>query len=156
MPNVTSGFFTWLDRSVEKSTMSFRLPDIGDDGLGYPGLLTDIPLLKAALEGVTEGAIVEGAIVADRTRYTNITPSTGQRESKWLVRYEDSTTKKVYTWEIPCADDAAMPFATGSDFVDMDSASATRDALITELEKLLSPVGNAVTVISIERVGRNT
>lgn len=153
----SSAFFTWLDRSREKSSMSFRIVDI--DETNIVGQRTALATMESALDAVTLGAISEEAIVANRDRLTNITPSDGRRETKWLVRYQDAAEKKIFTMEIPCADVNALPFNTDSDFVDMKPAtvSAARDALVAAIEAMVrAPNGQAVDVVSIECVGRNT
>ena len=153
----SSAFFTWLDRSAEKASMSFRIADFAGDGSNYAGDLTALATLESALDTITDGVIAEESIVATRTRLTNAVPATGKREQKWLVRYEDVAERRVYTLEIPCALDGSMPMATNSDFVDMNATSAARDALITAIEAwVVAPNGNAINVISIESVGRNT
>lgn len=153
----SSAFFTWLDRSREKASMSFRIVDI--DETNIVGQRAALATLESALDAVTLGSISEEAIVANRDRLTNITPSDGRRETKWLVRYQDAAEKKVFNAEIPCADEDSMPFNTDSDFVDMKptTVSAARDALVAAIEAMFrAPNGQAISVISIECVGRNT
>lgn len=153
------GFVTLMDKSKERSTVSFNLATLVSDGTNYPALTAARDALVAAIDGVTEGIIQEQALVAARERLTNVIPTTGHRERKLLVRYQDNDTLKVYTMEIPCIDDDAFTFAAGTDFVDLNASSppAAQTALLVALnDNLMSPLGNDITVISMESVGRNT
>lgn len=153
---MTYAFITWLDRSREKATMSFRLPDIAADGSNYAAIKTAFDAIYAAVDDVTDGNIFEYGIVAERTRITNVTPGTGRREQKWLVRYQDDVTLAVHRCEIPLNDESTMPMMVGTDFVDTSSSDTETVALLAALNTyMLSPAGNAITVISIEDVGRN-
>ncbi len=158
---MTYCFFTWMDASGEKATASFMLPEIAADGANYATITGLVSTLKSALQAVTQGTIQESALVAFRTRHGNAIPDDGRRESKWLVRYEDDSTFKVYNFEIPCSDRSLLPMQTGTDFVDL--AYATPGALKTALDNLISgiqamksPTNGSITVISIQDVGRNT
>lgn len=151
-------FFTLMDRSKEKSTVTLNLDALTAGGANYATLETAADALYTAIDDVTLGNIQERALVAERTRLTNVVPGTGYRERKLLVRYQDNTTLKVYTIEIPCINDAAFTFAPGTDFVDIGASSppAAQTALLVALNThVKSPVGNDITVISMEIVGRN-
>jgi hypothetical protein len=79
-----------------------------------------------------------------------------QRERKFLVIYEDDVTLALYRMEIPCADYALTGlFAGSTDEVILTQTEVA--AMIAAFETLAkSPEGNAVTVVSIRGVGRNT
>lgn len=153
---MTYGLITWQDRSKEKATMSFNLPDLAGDGSNYGAIMTAFNAVLAAVADVTEGNIFETALVAWRNRIDNTVPSTGRREQKFLVRYQDNVTLRVYNLEIPLSDETAMPYNAGTDFVDIGNADAETVALLAALNTYVkSPTGGAITVISIESVGRN-
>lgn len=153
----TYGILTWIDKSKEKATMSFFLDDLAADGSNYAAITSAFNAVKAAVVAVTEGSLFEEAIVAKRTRLDNTIPSDGRREQKYLVRYQDNTSLKVYNLEIPCSDLTTMPFSPGTDFIDIGSVDAQTVALITALNtNVKSPTGGDITVISIQDVGRNT
>lgn len=153
---MTYGIITWQDRSKEKATMTFNLPALLADGSNYAAITAAFAAVQAAVAAVTEGSIFETALVADRTRVSNAIPTDGRREQKFLVRYQDDTTLKVYNLEIPLSDETAMPYNSGTDFVDIGNADPQTAALIAALNtNVKSPVGNDITVISIESVGRN-
>lgn len=155
---MTYGFITWMDHSQEKATMSFNLDQLLADGSNYPAITAAFTAVMNAVEAVTLGNIIEWAIVADRTRVTNAIPAdTSRREQKWLVRYQDDDTKKVYRLEIPMSDVSSMPFATGTDFVDVNSVDAEVTGLLSAVNThVKSPTGGDATVLTIEDVGRNT
>ncbi len=153
---MTYGMITFIDRSKEKATMTFNLAPIAADGSNYAAITAAFAAVLAAVEDVTEGNVFETAIVATRTRIDNTIPTTGRREQKFLVRYQDNTTKKVYNLEIPLSDESAMPYSPGTDFVDIGNTDTETVALIAALNtNVKSPNGNDITVISIESVGRN-
>jgi len=151
---MTYGFLTFIDRSAEKSVASFNLTEIAGDGSNYAAVTASMAAVKAAFAAVTDGAIAEESLVASRTRLTNVIPGSGHRELKWLVRYQDDVTMKLYNLEIPNADDTALPMNAGSDFVDIGNAGAA-SFIAAFNTNILSPAGNAVTLISVQLVGRN-
>jgi hypothetical protein len=157
----TYGFLTLMDRSGEKATFSFFLPPLAADGANYATITAAFDAVKAAVEDVTGGVVMESSIVAKRTRHANAIPADGRREQKWLGRYQDDSTFKVYNWEVPCNDIDTLPMKEGTDFVDMNYAVAgtlkdNLDAFVAALNALRSPTNGTVTVISIQDVGRNT
>lgn len=153
---MTYGFFTFADQSKEKATVSFNMADMESDGSNWALLTASFATIKSALQGVTEGSIFEESIVGVRTRLTNVYPVDGHREDKFLVRYQDNTTLKVYGLEIPNADDAAVVYALGTDFWDLNNKNAAMTAVTAALEgNVVSPTGGAITILSVQRVGRN-
>lgn len=156
---MTYGFLTFCDASKEKATTSFNMDAIESDGSNYALLTAAFSTIKTALEGVTDGVIMEQALIAERTRLTNVYPANGHREHKWLIRYQDDTTLKVYGMEVPNAVDTNVVYATGTDFWDMAVANRTQQmtAVITALESnVVSPTGGEITILSVQHVGRNT
>jgi len=154
---MTTVFFTFKDSSKETSTVSFNLADIAADGSNYAAIVADADAIQAALLGVCDGTLVERGIVTERTRVSNIVPTDGsERERKWLVTYEDDTTKAVYTSTLPNRKIDSMPISNGTDFVDLSGTDTERDALIAAFNtNVVSPDGDNATIISIMRVGRN-
>lgn len=153
------GFFTFCDQSKEKATTSFNMVPLEADGSNYALITAAFATIKAAFQGVTAGSIFEEALVAERNRLTNVYPTTGHREDKWLVRYQDNTTLKVYGFELPNADDTNVVYSTGTDFWNLAVGvrTAQMTAVITAVEgNIKSPTGGAITVLSVQRVGRNT
>lgn len=81
----------------------------------------------------------------------NITDPNAQRENKWLVRYHDTAGAR-YTIEIPTAKLSLLD--TGTEFLDLTGTEAA--AFVTAFEAgAVSPAdSSAVTVDSIQFVGR--
>lgn len=149
-----SGSFTFLDYSEEKSTMSFFFGPI--TALTIADFLTEFGDLRTATDAITIGTLIQDSWTGDTTKYNNIAPSDvdAQRERKFLVTYEDSTTFALYRVEIPTADFTGRLVA-GTD--DVNLANTQVAAWITAYEQLCrSPEGNAVNVIGIRAVGRST
>jgi len=150
------GSFTLLDASNEKSTMSFHVGEI--TAVTIAGFLTQFGALRTAVEAISIGALVTDSWTGDRTKYSAAIPSDkdSQRERKFLVIYEDDSTLAPYRVEIPCADYALSGlFAGSTDEVDLTQTEIA--AFVTAFEALCkSPEGNAVTVLQIRGVGRNT
>ncbi len=110
--------------------------------------------LESAIGAVTNGEL------SDRNqqlpeRVSNAAGGTGSsREYKLLIRYEDNTSKKLYTFSIPTFDISTVTMITDTDFVNM--ALSPADQLKTDIEALVaSPEGNPVTVLQMVSVGRN-
>lgn len=150
------GSFTVKDYSEETSTMSFNFDAI--TAVSIPGFLTDYGAFRTAFEAVTMGALVADSWTGDKTKYSNAAPTdpNAQRERKFLVIYEDTTTLTPYRMEVPCANFGLTDLWQGNtDKVDL--AQTEIAAFISAFETLCrSPEGNAVNVISIRGVGRNT
>ena len=91
-------------------------------------------------------------LVASEARgAVNITNPEAQRENKWLVRYHD-TAGALYSIEIPTAKLSLLD--AGTEFLDLTGTEAA--AFVTAFQAgAVSPTdGSAVTVDSIQFVGR--
>ncbi|MCK5133316.1 MAG: hypothetical protein KAR40_14335 [Candidatus Sabulitectum sp.] len=150
------GSFTFLDASAEKSSMTFNFGAITAASL--PGFLTQFGALRTATDAISIGQLVGDMWTGDKTKYSNVVPTDkdAQRERKFLVVYEDDTTLALYRMEVPCADYALVDVFQGeTDLVDL--AQTAIAAFVTAFEALCrSPEGNAITVVSMRGVGRNT
>lgn len=108
--------------------------------------------LIAATNALAIGALQETSRLAYTTEIS-AAPAVdpfAQRETKWLIVYEDTTSHKLYRAEIPCADldlvDAQGELALG----------AERTAFISAFQAyVLSETGGNVEIRSIRHVGRN-
>lgn len=115
-----------------------------------------ITAIVGAVDGVTVGGRQDAKLVQEVTKDAG-TPGPAvsplaQREVKWLVRGTDSVNGKSVQIELPCADLSLL--TGGSDFLALGGTEAA--ALVTAIETYgLSIDGNAITVSSIEFVGRN-
>ncbi len=71
--------------------------------------------------------------------------------NKWLYRLQDDTTGNIYTNEIGCADNDALP--TGNDFLDLSAGLG--QALATAIDAAWeSPAGNSGSLLSVQQVNR--
>lgn len=140
----------FLDASNEGSTARMYVADaIGDAA---------ITALFNAVVGVTLGnaqkSVLESAI--DKDAGTTGAPANqfAQREIKWLVKATDNVTGKNVTFSLPCAD--LDQLVAGSELLDI-GVGTPGETLVNAINAIvLSDVGNAITVNSIQHVGRNT
>jgi len=75
-----------------------------------------------------------------------------QRELKWLVRYQDDVNGESGSFEIPCPNLTLR--AVGTDFADLTNAAVIAFAAYVNTYGV-SRDGNAITMVSMEVVGRN-
>ena len=160
------GGFSFLDYDGERSTTGFTTGAI--TAFSLPGTLTEFGALRDAIAGITLGTITSESLKVFETKLANARPTDpqAQRETKWLVVYEDVTAffddpvnaipnegyRKVFTLEIPTADlDLLM---TNSEQMEIGSGAGA--AFVTAFEALArSPYGGAVNVLEVRHVGRN-
>jgi len=146
---------TFADFGGEKSSFAVEVDEItGGTFVANDALIDTL---------VTEvGKITEGLLVKDTRLYQQTGTGTGeaavataQRESKWLLTYEDDITLKRYQREMPC------PILTGGKLLPgieglADLTETDMATFVTAFEAIVnSPDGNVVSVISLRHVGRN-
>lgn len=141
-----------LDYSNEKSSTRVAVEDI--DGTNFAATVTAVQALRNAIGGITLGTVSSDDLTALST-FISRTPPTdkaAQRESKWLVRYEDDVTHKIYRNEIPTADQALL--SGNSDLITsfpvgvLGTFKSAFEAIVR------SPANNSVTVLSLQFVGK--
>lgn len=147
--------FTQLDFSGEKSLT--RIYNGAITAVSIAGFLTEFGQMKDAINAITLGTMAQEMWVGDNTDLSNVLPTNvfAQRELKWLVVYEDDTSKNVYTLTLPCADPTGRLIA-GTDLADLAQTEVA--AFVTRFESFArSPESdvNTVTVLRIQLVGRN-
>lgn len=149
---------TWIDSSNEASSLTVYGPALLADGTNWPAITAAFATILGALDDVTRGEIRDVRYVVGDQRLTNVIPTNGEREEKLYVRYQDDVTLKLYGMTIPCRYRERFAWKAGSDFADLsDTAISEQVALLAQLNGgAKSPAGNAITVVSIEKVGRNT
>lgn len=76
-----------------------------------------------------------------------------QRELKWKVNFTDDVTGKPYHFTIPVADTSKLD-PNNRGYADLSNVDVAAFVTATEAY-VLSQDGNAITVVSIELVGRN-
>lgn len=146
-----------LDASDEKSNTSMKTVDLAADGLNWPAILAGLATLQTAVDGVTDGSAYQETIVASTERLTNVVPEDdSRRETKWLFSYEDDVDFSIHEFSLPCADWTNVNRAGTTDFWDLGDETAGMTAMRLAIENLgRSPLGNTVTLLSVEDVGRN-
>lgn len=147
--------FTLLDFSEEKASTQIGIP--GYNVLTNAGVITDVGALRAAIDGITLGSIVQENLTWFATKYAAAAPTDqeAQREKKWLVRVQDTVTLAEYRVEIPTADLTGVQLIPGTDNADL--GQPPMDAFVSAFEAVYrSPDGNPATVLQVSYVGRRT
>lgn len=143
---------TYYDESKEVSYLQVRIPEVDEINFVATDALVDA--LAAAVEAMSLGTLIKDTRTYITTKFAKTLPGdlNAQREKKFLVAYEDSVNFSKYSSEIPCADLSLLD--TDGSTVDLTAGAGL--ALVTAFEALvISPFGNAVTVLEIRYVGRN-
>lgn len=144
---------TLLDSSNEPTTTEVNIGPI--TALTIAAFLSQFGTYKTALQAITLGNLKADRWTGDATAYNATIPTdvNAQRERKFLVNYQDTTTFAPYRLEIGTADLEGR-MIPGTDLVDLTNTEIA--AWITAFEAMAqSPEGHAVNVLSIEAVGRN-
>lgn len=148
--------FTLLDNSDESA--SAKIYNGAVTAVSIAGFLTEFGQMKATIDTITRGTMQKEQWVGDNTLLSNVRPvdQNAQREIKWKVNYIDTVTQKKYHVTLPTADPTGRMIA-GTDLADM--ANADIAAFVTRFNSFARCPDNdtnAVSVVSIQLVGRNT
>jgi len=117
--------------------------------------------LLTKMDGIALGARLKDRY-NDETTYTVAQPSNGAaREFKLLVQMRNSVTGRRFTFTIPTLNPALVEYVqniSAKDAVLIDSPQAIADFVTAAEAFVVDPLGeaNAVTVIGLKAVGRNT
>ncbi len=150
------------DHDGERSGTSINWSAINETN--FVDAFANMAIMQARIDALTLGTVAERTVTF-RTRVSNAaaTSPNAQRETKWLVVYEDITQEitsgvpnlgygKLFTLEIPCADLSLL--RTNSDEIDYSNAAYT--AFKTAFEThARSPYGGSVRIRVVRHVGRN-
>jgi len=142
------------DYNGERSTVTVRGVEL--TAANFDAQYSALIQFYDAIVGITEGLRVGAKFGNDIQIVDNRTPASSpnaQRERKWLVRYTDGTAMKPYSMELPCADLTFLD-PNNREYADMSDLDVAAFVAIFE-SFVRSPDGNAVTVDSIQHVGRN-
>jgi len=143
---------SYVDYGEEVATCTFNGAEM--TVLNFEAQASLIDALVTAVEAVVKGTFWKEVRRAVLERSSKVPPvsTDAQRERKWIIIYEDNTTYKHYNTELPCADLSLLK--ANSD--EMDISAGAGAALVSAFEDyVLSPDGNAVTVLKVVHVGRN-
>lgn len=144
MANV--GVQVW-DQTNGESAAQMNMPVA--DGISIANAQALIGAVNAASIG-TFGRqdIVTRELVAAGTAVRPTDPA-AQKENRFKVTYQDTSTLKYYSFTIPCADLSLLP--AGSEFLDLTAGVGL--GIVTNYETYgESELGNPVAVISIQFV----
>lgn len=163
-----AGLLTFSLRDYDKEISTTSINTGAVTAVSLPGLLAEIGTLRDAIDNITLGVLAREQLTAFNTPLSN-NPATlpnAQRETKWLVLYEDNTQffdppvnaipnegyRKRFVLEIPTANLNLL--AANSDLA--DTTNPAIQAFIDAFEQTgRSPYGGSVNVIEIRHVSRN-
>jgi len=137
---------------AEKSNVGWWLPTITAGNI-VAVLGAQVTLRSAILDLVLGGQAASIVVAQEVTGAVNITDPEAQRENKWLVRYHDTSGKK-WSLEIPTAKLSLLD--TGTEFLDMAGTEAAAFKTAFEAGAVSPGDASAVTVDSIQFVGRRS
>lgn len=137
----------------EKGRCQFRITTINAGNLA--AVQAALATLLAAIQAMVIGELNRERIVLSDTLASSApaTSPLAQRENKWLVRYQDTVTHRIFKTELPTADLSLL--AGNSEFLNLaaDEGAAFKSAF----EAIAATVdGNPCTVISVQFVGRSS
>lgn len=164
------------DHENEKSNVLVWVQDIG--AANYASVTQDIDEIKDAIDGITLGTVLDAGFTKsfpETSGYPSGDPE-AQRETKWLVTYQDNMQfldelntianpgyLKVFTAEIPTANLALLP--AGKDELVLTTAGVILDFVNSWQTNVRTPYNNSNgkttppatfnLVLSIKHVGRN-
>lgn len=147
------GVIRFHDYDGEPSSMTVPMVDL--TAANFDAQVAALASLRTALEGITvdlqTGHFVGNDYVVVSGSAARAASPLAQRENKWLVRYHDSSDS--YTLTIPCADlNELDPNNRG--FMDLTSVNGL--AFKSAFEAVVNKGGGAVTLDSVQFVGRNS
>lgn len=141
------------DYDGEPSSVTFPAVDL--TAANFDAQVAALASLRTALEGIAvdlqTGHFIGNDYVIVEGSAARASSPLAQRENKWLVRYHDSSG--AYRLTIPCADLTVLdPDNRG--FMDLQGTEGA--AFVSAFEAYVNHGGGAVTVDSVQFVGRNT
>ena len=146
--------FKYQDYSRETSSVRFDVATL--TAANFDATITLINSLSTAILGVQVENALQSKIVTAQNNLISRSPATdkaAQRESKWLLTLEDNTLHSLSRHELPLADTQYV--VANSDFMDLSTSPGS--ALKTAVEAVVkSPAGNAVSLVSVQFVGKRT
>ena len=142
------------DYSKENSTTKYNIGPVNAANL--IAVEASALAFRTAASAISIGSFKSERLMA----YDNMLAATpassvqAQREKKWLITYEDTTSHVVYRSELPCADLTLL--ATNSDEINYAEITGVVTVFISAFEEFVkSPTGGSTNVLTIKFVGRN-
>lgn len=154
-PNFSMSW-TLIDRSNEVSRSSINYdPSALTSDVGASSGYAEIDAYEADVVGFLTNGDVASRNETKTTRISNVIGNgTGNREDRWLLRYQDNVTLKTYNTQVACRDNSLQTIA-GTDRLDPDEAvNVGYAAMKNAFEGLARSVdGNAVTLLEVLLLG---
>jgi hypothetical protein len=151
MPSQMS--LSYKDYDSEMSSVRFDITTLTAANLD--ATISQVNALSAAILAIQTENSLQGKTVVAQNNFISRSPATEkatQREHRWIVTLEDSTTHRLTTHEIPQAD--AELVGEGVDTLSMaDGVGATFKSTVEALVKFPG-TGNAVNVIAVHYSGK--
>jgi hypothetical protein len=152
MPNKSSYGLTIRDYDKELTRTQVDVIELTSGN--FAAWNTALDNLQAGILGIVIGEGASDRRTAETRFLGNSLPTDkfAQRETKWIVRYEDDVTHQLYRNEIGTADLALL---SGNDeFITVFPVGALATFKTAWEAAVLSPNGNSVTVISLQAAGK--
>lgn len=145
----------WAPVGQKFETSNFRVPVIQINAANHDATLTAVGALLAAMDAIGIGRNQHTSITLQNTDISPLAAATSlaQIENKWLCRYHDDTTLKMYSSEYPCAD--LTKLTTHPELLDLSTGLGATVKTTFEAVVKASDTGNAVILDSVQFVGRN-
>ena len=124
--------------------------------------LPKLATLKTAIDGISLGTVNKTVTVWETLPISapGVRPSdqNAQRETKWLIRYYDTTTFREFSAEVGCADLSLL--SENKNAINLLDGQAPASGPFADFKTAFeacvsSPDGNAVKLIEAMHVGRN-
>lgn len=136
-----------LDQSNEIGRTSINVADA-------IALTTPLPSVVGAFLSGFLGFLSVGTDVAlnatTSRKVANAATGTGNREDRWLVRYQDNVTLAVYTFQVPCRDNS-LTLVPNTNILNPTNTGYA--AAKTALEAIaVSPDANPITLLDIQLI----
>lgn len=145
---------TYMDYDEELSTTKWNMAQLTPVTVLTIG--ATVAALRAVIAGISGATLKSERFEQFDNEMSNVPPSNQfyQRETKWLVKYQDNVTLKLFRTEIPCANLTLL--GAHQEFLDITTALSPGLLFKTEFEAdVVSEDGNPITVISVQAVGRD-
>lgn len=149
---------SWKDYSKEMSSVSWRVTEI--TAANQVATVALLATLQTAAQSLSLANLNKADTTLDRNSVSTLPSSNplAQRESKWLLRYHDAVTFKVYRSEIPAADLIGTDGNLLANSDEADIASAEWSSFINAFNAVVKApdTGNSVLFDDAKYVGRST
>lgn len=141
------------DWGNERSSVTISLGSTAVTSANYDAFVTSINALDTAIQAISYIPLHQTfKAIADEVT-DKATNEEGQREKKWRVKYTSTVTGKQYAVEIPGAI-LTGNLVAGTDFLDLAAGVGLAFKTTFEAEAREPLTNNAVTVDSVQFVGR--